>query len=510
MTTLKLEIQKISSFIIQDKDMRTQDYLCIGTSLIENVFFTGAVLGWPSLQYVLLKENYFGELCREDKQNVSVAKNISHESSHLNEDEIIFCPSRDATLNLALTLAFSFQYITSYPAGIVLDKFGTWTYRTIASISICIAYVLLAISSTKTSWLVYLSVLFLSFGGLSIGISNIQTANLAGPFRGLVVSLQTGTFVSAAVVFLIVKKVHNLGVPLTPIFLTLAFLSLFTIARTFLLMPKRFIPSPLPQNGLKYGWMEWSCFKDPGVSDRDDEKDVDDLSVAAPLHKKASTASGKSAAVDKFEQRQKYESFRKSVKSVIFWTNLMTFSIGHMRQNFYIGSFVNWVETFDKENLKSFINAFNIFFMAGVIASPLCGVLFDVFVKYYKSRVHSIWVANVRASFCIMLVNSTVLTLVSVLVNVYQVLPSIVFIVLSQFFVYGGNWIFLSVTYPMKHYGKLLGLTQVSASVTSLISYGLFRLALEFDPNFFYVNIAMLVISVLTFLHLIVLYRRVF
>jgi len=492
--------------------MRAQDYLCIGTSLVENVFFTGAVLGWPSLQYVLLQENYFGELCQQDKTNSSVANNFSedHALSHLDQDEVIFCPGRDATLNLALTLAFSFQYLASYFSGIVLDKFGTWTYRTIASVSIFIAYILLAISSTHTSWLVYLSVLFLSSGGLSIGISNVQTANLAGPFKGMIVSLQTGTFVSAAVVFLIVKEIHELGFSLTIIFLFLAFLSLLTIVRTFLLMPKTFIPSPLPQGGFRYGWKEWSCFRNLHSASSKENKGFNDADLAAPLQKRASLDSTNPAITDRFEQRQKYENFRKSAKSLVFWTNLLTFSIGHLRQSFYIGSFVNWVEIFDKEYLQSSIYMFNLFFLVGVIASPLCGLLFDAVVKYYKKRLNSVWMTNIRASFFVMLVNCTLLAIISVLVLFHQVLPSIVFVVLSQYFVYGGNWTLLSATFPMKHYGKLLGITQVAAAVTSLLSYGVFRLALTYDPNFFYANIGMLLLSLITFLHPILLYKKAF
>ena len=490
--------------------MKAQDYLCIGTSFVENIFFTGAVLGWPSLQYVLLKENYFGELCRQEESNSSVSNNFSHhESNHLDDNEIIFCPGRDATLNLALTLAFSFQYIASYFSGIILDKYGTWTYRTIASISIFMAYILLAVSSKESSWLVYLSVLFLSSGGLSIGISNVQTANLAGPLKGMVVSLQTGTFVAAAVVFLIVKEAHDLGVSLRAIFLALALLSTITLVRTFALMPKTFFPCPLPRSEFKYGWKEWSCFKTPPFSDQKECQDQDSV-LEAPLQKKSSIDSSNPAVIDKFEQRQKYESFRKSTKSLVFWTNLLTFCIGHMRQNFYIGAFVNWVESFDKENLKSSVNLFNVFFLLGVIASPLCGLLFDAVAKYYRKRLNSVWLTNIRASFIVMLVNSTLLTLVSVLVIFQQVLTSNLFIVLSQFFVYGGNWTLLSVTFPMKHYGKLLGITQVSASVTSLLSYGVFRLALMYDSHFFYSNIGMLILSLITFVHPLVLYKKAY
>ena len=486
--------------------MKTQDLLCIVSSFVENIFFSGAVLGWPSLQYVLLRENYFGNLC---KKNATENSNDTHESSHLTEDEIIFCPSRDATLNLALALAFAFQYFASYFSGIILDRYGTWVYRCIASISLFIAYTLLAVSNTETSWLVYVAVLFLSSGGLSIGISNIQTANLAGPFKGLVINLQSGTFTTAAVVFLIVREAHSQGVSLMAIFFFFAFLSLFTVARTFTIMPKRFIPLVMPKNGVKYGWKEWSCFKDPSTVNAK-YTDTSDDNNTTPLRNDDFDETKEDDLFEGNQQPNRYENFRKSAKSLIFWMNIFTFCVGHLRQSFYIGSFVNWVETFEKDKLQESITVFNVTFLMGAIAAPLCGLLFDAFVKFYKKRLTNIWTINIRASFFIMFINSALLTAVSLLVIFHQTLSSIVGIVVSQCFVYGGNWTVVGVAFPMRHYGKLLGITQFFAGLASLVSYGLFRLALSYDPQFTYVNISLLILCLLTFLHPFVLYKKSF
>ena len=493
--------------------MRCQDIFSIGSGLLENVFFSGVILGWPSLQYVLLKENYFYDLCNATN-NVSFPKVINQSlhnhyelpSQNHHNREIIFCPERDATLNLVLSLAFSFQYLVSYIVGFILDKWGTWVYRCIASFTICLAYLFLAFSTPDNSWMVFLSMLLLSAGGLSVGISNIQMASLAKSLQGLVVNFQAGAFVSAAVVFLLAKEAYNAGITIKIIFLTMAALTFLTVIRTFTLMPKRYIPFPLPKNGAKYGWNQWQCFHDENfetIITIEGGKNTENIEKEGDSEPETAFLSHAS-----FEKKHGHTSFKESLKSAIYWTNLLMFCIGHFRHVFFIGAFVNWVESFEKETVKASINAFNIIFLVGVVASPFCGLLFDLFVKLYKKRFSNLAFINLKSSCWIMLINSGLLVLLSALVVFKQTLSSVVAAVLSQFFVYGGNWTVLSVNFPMKHYGKLLGLTQVFAGVCSLCSYALFRLALNYDPSFIYVNIGLLVLTFVSLIHPITLYRK--
>ena len=43
--------------------MHIQYWFTIVTACVENLFFTAVLVGWPSLQYMLEQEGYFGYSC---------------------------------------------------------------------------------------------------------------------------------------------------------------------------------------------------------------------------------------------------------------------------------------------------------------------------------------------------------------------------------------------------------------------------------------------------------------
>ena len=501
---------------VLDKNvMKTQNTLSIITSFFENLLFSGIVLGWPSLQYVLLQENYFASFCPNNSMKSSQNASDHYEMFYGNNTKILFCPERDSIINLALALAFSTQYFVSYFSGVVLDKCGTWIFRLFAFGGIFIAYLLLALSSPEKSWLVLLAMALLCTGGLMIGTSNIQLAFLAKSIKGMIINIQSGTFSSAAIVFLLVKDLHNLGISIFSIFVGLAMLSSLTCIRTFTLMPKGILTANSNPQKLKYGWNEWTCIQSTSsekkLSENNTKDGIEHNSVDSimSLEKKDLNRNPRTSSDNNlFPSQSKSSSFRQSCTSLLFWSNAFTFSVGHLRQIFFIGSFVNWIQSFAEYNMESLIDFFNICFLATVIGSFSIGILYDSVTKFYKKRLSNVKVINLKASCSIMLTNSCLLTLISVFVLFHQTRLSVVLIVLSQSFVYGGNWTFLGVNFPSEHYGKLLGLTQVFGGISSLISYGLFRLAIYYDPQFTYVNTALLVLSIFTFCHPCIVYKK--
>ena len=479
--------------------MRKQNIISIASSIVENVFFSGVMLGWPSLQYVLLQEDYFQDMCSELDSNFSIS-NVSNVTSA--PADINFCPGRDASLHLAFTLALSLQYITSYFFGLILDKYGTFIYRLIGSILFAVGYAMLAVSTPQTSWLVITSSLLLAIAGTSISTSNIQLANLAGSFKGLVISLQCGAYTSAASVFLIVKEAYKAGYSFRGIFSALSALSVLTLVRSFLLMPKKVLPqlSPSLTDNIRYGWEEWPCLRS-----------LTNQNIMSSRGVRIDQLVGKNPESCDSKDACRPRSFKESLKSKMFQSNLFAFCVGHMRLTFYIGSFVNWIKSFQSSNnVEDFVSTFNLVFLAGVVLSPFCGLLFDGCVHLFRRKSKNSWLAILKALCLFMLINSAILSFLSLTTVNHLTLTSIIAALLSEMFVYAGNWSFLGIVFPVKHCGKLLGITQVCGGLSAMLSYAFFQLAIRYDKEFYYLHILFAVVTCLSFIHPFVLYRNAF
>ncbi|XP_055515695.1 equilibrative nucleobase transporter 1-like [Leucoraja erinacea] len=88
--------------------------------------------------------------------------------------------------------------------------------------------------------------------------SAAQIGNLFGRKRATVITVYTGAFSSATVIFLLVKVAYEAGFSVMAIFLFISCLSVLHVLRTVFLVPWKHIPYPLPE-GFSYGV---NCEKD--------------------------------------------------------------------------------------------------------------------------------------------------------------------------------------------------------------------------------------------------------
>ncbi|XP_012884406.1 PREDICTED: solute carrier family 43 member 3 isoform X2 [Dipodomys ordii] len=81
--------------------------------------------------------------------------------------------------------------------------------------------------------------------------------------------------------------------------------------------------------------------------------------------------------------------------------------------------------------------------------------------------------------------------------------------VVSRSFLYGGNAAFLTLAFPSEHFGKLFGLVMALSAIVSLLQFPIFTLIkgpLQNDP--FYVNVTLVLATLLTFVHPFLVYRE--
>ena len=148
--------------------MVIQKSLTWATAVLENLMFSGAFYGWANLYPVLQSEGYFAEDCLSDTNITTVG-----------------CKTQDEALSLVYSIASSMGLISGIFFGAILDYFGMWCARTIAINMALIAYFVTAISTTTSSYLLYLTFPLINFSGFSLMILNSQLTNIYPSLCGL-------------------------------------------------------------------------------------------------------------------------------------------------------------------------------------------------------------------------------------------------------------------------------------------------------------------------------------
>ena len=458
--------------------MRIQVALSIFTGFVESLFFNGVLFGFPSLQFVLEKEGYFGYLCG----------NQSGASSNFTSSAASTCGEQEASFNLAFSCALASQYIFAFILGYILDKVGTWAHRCIATTLYTLGYTLLAVSSPDSSALLYPALTFIGISGFGLHSTNFQVANFTKTVRGTVVGLLDGLYDSAVLVFLLVKKGYDAGVSLYVMLSVLSSITIFLWIRTFFLLPKKRIPYSYLSHEFEYGWNEISCCEKTQEGKRFNETDV----------------CGKEKA-EKFVGK---ETFKSILKIPIFWTNLFFFSVTNLRVAFFSTSVLNWLRSFNNpDDLSKLTDDFGFILLFGVVAACLSGILTDTVKKIIKTK--KTHIVNLSAPLSSTLATCTANIMLSAMALISSAHGAFIFLLLTRGFVHPTNATFLTLNFPSRHFGKLFGLVGSFTGVISLLQYVIFQISLDIDPTFFYINLGFLIFAIFTLIHPIAIFIQI-
>ena len=466
--------------------MDIQFVISSATAFLEILFFGGVVFGFPSLQYVLEQEGYFENLC---SSNVT-QKHLN--ATNLTNSAHITCADQEANFNLAFTLGSSLLFLVAFPWGYLLDRFGTWIFRSILSVSYSLGYILLTVSSPNSATLLFPVLILFGISGLGILMSNYQIANLAKTVRGSMITFMNGLFSSSVVVFLIIKKGYDSEIDLYLMLQIMTCLTVFLWLRTYLLLPQKTIPFPVPHEGLKYGWKEIYCCSKG-------KEEID----------------GTSAFLDKeIEDNEKISSESKSFKDtltdLLYWTDMYHYCVIAIRLSFLFSSLLTWIRSFeDPDQISKLTDDFGVIVLFGVCISPFNGFIIDSIRKFLKSSNSDEKVINLKASFVSMLITSILSIIYSGLAVVPSTYGTFVFHLLTRAFSHGGHTAFVASNFPFYHFGKLYGLAGSVLGVLSFLQYGLFQISIHFDPDFYYINLGFLIACILTLVHPLAIYIRI-
>ena len=183
------------------------------------------------------------------------------------------------------------------------------------------------------------------------------------------------------------------------------------------------------------------------------------------------------------------------------------FAFVSFRVTFVFGILQPWLNSFaDPDKVSRLSDDLGITLLCSIFVSPINGIIFDAVTTKLRSTFNNEQLVNMKASVFSLSVNSFCCVMLSLMMVIFTPYGTFVFILLSRSFALGGAITFISVNFPAKHIGKLIGLCFLVAGLASLLQYPLLQLAFAIDPTFYYIHIGMLVLSLLTFGHPILIY----
>jgi len=449
--------------------MHVIDVVSISTGIFENLVFAGVIYGWPSLQYVLIKEGYFHEQCN------STGTSLSHNVTGL--QELKSCPAMMNMFSLVFTLAIAFLNVSALLFGFIMDRYGTWVMRSIATALYSLAFILLSGMTVKTPWLLFPAMTFIAVGGKQMLISNMQLGNLSESGKSIVISLMNGAFDSSALTFVLIKILYDSGVKLQMMMIAMVCLTIISWLRTFMVMPKTIVPFPLPQD-YSYGTFQRFQRARPRVSP---EERLNSFPTQS--------------------NNQEEEGLKACLQNILFWSNLFYFCVGNLQFVSFMGSFVGWIKTIYSrdQDINFYTTLLGFVLLGGLVIAPFNGVLTDTVIKCKKRF------SSETAVLYGLLASIVTTSIFSVLLSVSALLPnvqtSVVFALLFRAFLYGGVGNFISWTFPAKHFGKLFGISAAAIGLSSCLQYAFSKINSSFDPTFKVVHSILLCCNVLALIH---------
>lgn len=453
-------------------------WLTFATGLVECLCFAGAVFGWASLVFVLKSEGYFSTLCVN--------------ATGINGTQTLDCRGQDEQFSLVFTIASFMNNFLTLPNGFLFDRFGTTVARLFGIFLYTMGTVMVAISTAAFSNLLFPALSLLAVGGILFLMTNMQVGNLFGAHRSTVITLYNGAFDSSSALFLIIKLLHEAGVSLYASFLFLSSCSVIHLLRTFFLLPRKFIPYPLPEH-YTYGI---TCGKS------------NTLKLEQAPENGNAQGSTEETPLDKNNPVKQVKSFRECLLSRFFVWHLLWLSVMQLRHYLFIGTLNPMLQrlTAGEPSLVSkYINAFAITQLCGVLCAPWNGLIMDRHKRKPRATGETEYEADLRASVLSLFLTALQCVLFSLCATIPSLpLQYLTFIlqVLNRSFLYGGNAAFISIAFPSCHFGKLYGLVMALSAVFSVLQYPCFTLVkdvLNGDP--FYVNVGLTLLSLLAFIH---------
>lgn len=456
--------------------------ISVFSGFLETLFFGAIIYGWSSLNFVLIKDGYFNSSCNNSFQTSNTSLSL-------------ICSEQHYQLGLVFTLAAAIPPGLCIVVGKVLDLYGTWVVRFINSVLVFLSCIAIAFSSSSTSWILYPATIAINLCGYTILITNEQLANLFPNNRGLVINLINGALNASLIMFTFVKIAYEHGYPLKWSFLLMSVLGPLMIIRTFLLMPKNKIPFDIPID-YYYGINECcnnnSCLSEETSLLHTTNQSEDEVEKVVPTNQN-----------------------KTHLLSFTYLFGIYSFSIQILTLNFFVESLnlrLFPLFSHSSSDISYSLSVFGYFQLISLIFAPIIGLQVDFLrqkfenLNYTRNQAQLLVLAiqNIFASFALIL-----FVLLSIFLSNSIIYVSYLLFIFIENFAYSNLGLFILQCFPIDHFGTLYGLALLASAIVTTFQFPLYFVAIHYFHNqFLVVNVILLILSLLTVIHPIDLYKR--
>lgn len=463
--------------------MLSKEHVLVAVGLLESFVYSGFVLGWATMNFLLKKEGVFSHLCsdtgQETADNDTVNENYNEVSAfYINNyqystlagnqtgsSSFLSCDEQAKMLNLAYNISVCVGAFTGIFWGILLDKYGIRVLRLAMSLCLSGGAVMLLFTGKDTSWLLFPAMTMCSFCGIPVRLSCLQIAELFPKQRSTLISLYSGANTASAAVFTILKVLYDQGYGwrvTTGVYLGL---SLLALPFTFLLFP-----------AIKFDPVKEAVNQNGGVSESVQQLDQNSERPPQAHH-------------DHSPLPLTFSVFSLSSLLYNFWFAwMMLYAL------YYNGSLHLWVGRFSNnpDDLDTYVNILGLSQLGALVLGPLIGVVID----WNLSRVpepnkdgpkHPTSVGDgedfdqcvnqVRATFWMALLTTCMVAAVQITKffnSSVAIVTSMVFFIIFRSSVMGISITYLRQRFPQQHFNKLVGITATFRSACFLLQFPLF------------------------------------
>ncbi|KAM7010283.1 equilibrative nucleobase transporter 1-like isoform 1-T2 [Tautogolabrus adspersus] len=462
-------------------------WLTLLSGLVESLFFSGMAFGWASLVFVLKVDGYFAGYCVNTTRDSDPAVYID-------------CMGQDEQFSLVMCVALITNTLIRFPIGCVFDHFGTTATRLIAISLYTTGALFITLLKEDTVILLYPAMSCLIISGTILHITNAQVGNLFHLYRSTIITVYNGAFDSSAAVFLVIKLLHERGVSLYLSFLVLTSCSSILLLRTFFLMPRGHIPYPLPES-YTYG------VKCPGRRDKKNNE-TEEMKEQKDLEKKEKDQQTEGTKPEHEPKQEEVASFRSCVLSWLFlWHLVWVITILFCQFIFLsnVNPMLNRLANDDQTLVSHYTNAFALTQLCSVFFAPVSGVIMDRHKRRPLASGETSREADLNSS-CVSLFLTSLQCFLFCVCFTCPILPlqycTFVLQVINSSFFFGGHQAFISIAFPMSHFGKISGIAMSLSALGLLLQVPILHLIqhqLHGDP--LYVNVAVTLLSLLALIH---------
>ncbi|GFO08638.1 solute carrier family 43 member 3 [Plakobranchus ocellatus] len=184
---------------------------------------------------------------RDGQYHLSVSSADQSLSARVSRPRVVgYCVKQNEKIRLMFALVLILRDLLTFPMGAFYDKHGTTKTRLLTVLIFALGTLMMIFTSADVPWLVVPALALTGIAGSAVLLSNLQTANLFGRRRHVVVSLYVGAAYSNGIITLLMQLSHFDGVNLQTSFMFLTIGIVPLLVSTVAFLPKTRIPWPLP------------------------------------------------------------------------------------------------------------------------------------------------------------------------------------------------------------------------------------------------------------------------